>query len=217
MPSNVFNHGREYGIGIFEENMHNAEILEALFRQGPLTKWGIVKQIKETKRTTNKTESIMYRTNKLISVLAKKGGCLERLRKKEYLLLKGVKWELNLPKADAILIKKPELVSEIHPHYYISVLTPDLGTYLRDLKAQAEGRLNHVPLRQLTPSKKATEELHMKIAAKLKSYLDEGQIVLDRMSNRLLTALVVLNLWCGILKHARESLFQIHKFIKTLA
>ncbi|GAH68453.1 unnamed protein product, partial [marine sediment metagenome] len=149
----------------------------------------------------------MYRAHKVHSILSRKRGCLERLHEREYIDLKGVRWEVNFPKGDAILIEKPEIISELNPYYYIRTLAPKLATHLRDLKAHTEGRLNKVPILYKKPSKRATEKLHKETAAKLKGYVKES-IDLDKITNKTLSTLVAAKVWLGILKHARESIFQ---------
>ncbi|GAH74771.1 unnamed protein product, partial [marine sediment metagenome] len=170
------------------------------FRRGQLTTWGVAKRIQQIKRPIKDHESAVYRTQKIYGVIARKRGSLDRLHELDYIHLKDTKWGLNFPKADAILLLEPELVSEIHPHYYIKTLNPKLGTHLQDLKSHAKGR----PPLQLKPSKKVTEELHLETAAKLKRYVEEG-IDLDRISNKTLSDLVMPNVLSTILKHARSG------------
>ncbi|GAH79549.1 unnamed protein product, partial [marine sediment metagenome] len=110
----------ESKIGIFEgrKAVYNTDILEVLLQHGRLTSWGIAKQIQKNKRPSAatlkspyyrrlRTESDFYCTQIIYGTIARKGGRLQRLHEKQYILLKDEKWELNPPKADAILLKKP--------------------------------------------------------------------------------------------------------------
>ena len=173
----------EATIRIFEGKKaeYNMAILETLFKHEPLTTWEIAKQIQQTKNPAENLESNFYRTQKVYGVIARKGGRLESLAKKEYIMLKDGKWELSFPKADAILIKKPEIISEAHEHYV--EIPPPLIQVPKRKKLKPLGlRLHNVN----------TKELHMDIATKIKDLVKEG-IDLDRISNRNLSLLVMTN------------------------
>ena len=174
---------KEVRIGIFEGKKaeYNMAILETLFKHGPLTTWEIAKKIQQTKNPVQNRESNFYRTQKIYGVIARKGGRLDSLHKNEHILLRDGKWELNFPKADAILIKKPEIISEFHQHY---LTTPAIK---KDVRKKSKRAMINVNL-----SNADIKKLHMDIAAKMKTLVEEG-IDLDRISNKNLSLLVIAN------------------------
>lgn len=187
----------ELRIGIFEGKKaeYNIDILEALFTRGPLTSWEIAKQICKTRGSTETTAEKFYGSQKVYSVIMRKGGRLESLNKKDYIMLKDGKWELCFPKGDAILIKKPKLIAQIHPYHLKKEAINIGGRRFRKFKAPF-GLQVQVDIKKLQATVSNfmnslnVRQLHVVMAEAMSRLAQEG-IDLDRINNKDLAFLVL--------------------------
>lgn len=107
-------------IGIFLDKKsvnYNLSILEILFSQEATT-WQIAEILQKKKYTTIKNQDTQrYRTQKIYSVIQRKGGRLDDLKNKGYITIRykdkdGDHWDYTLKGLIALYVKEPELVTK---------------------------------------------------------------------------------------------------------
>lgn len=126
---------RRNKIAIFEGRAakYNRAILKALLTNGPSTSWQIAKQIQREQNPMTNNDAKYGRTQKIYSVLARKGGALDRLAGKGYISEEKGSWNLLFPKSTVILIEKPNLTHEINP-YYTSKVVREIRDHFQSIK-----------------------------------------------------------------------------------
>lgn len=98
---------------------YNIQILETLLLKGEMTAWQLAKYIAPNIKTLKRTKHSTT-TQKVYSVLLRKGGRLNDLKMKEYITFNNAsrKWRLAVKGALAVWIKNPELKTKLSNKYY---------------------------------------------------------------------------------------------------
>ena len=115
------NKNRKLKIGIFQGKsaLYNQTILETLYEHNnPLTTWQIAKSLQNKLKPTENKEIASTRSHKIFSVIQRKKGRLEELRKKHYIIVKEKRWSLTWKGYITVLINKPELFEKIEMKQY---------------------------------------------------------------------------------------------------
>ena len=178
-------------IGAFKgkKAWYNQMILKVLLKHGSLTTWGIAKRLFQMKTDIKNPEIAYARTQKIYSVIGRKDGRLEELRKKEYVNLENKNWDLAF-KGFAILIKKPELLSEVND-YYFEKPPVDLIKFGKKNVSFPFGVRVQINKRQFLDTVKSLSgrSMLMKIVKSMEKLVLEG-IDLDRISTTNLLLLI---------------------------
>lgn len=178
-------------IGVFEgkKAQYNQVILEVLLKHGSLKTWEIAKQLFQMKTDIKNPEIAYARTQKIYSVIARRNGRLENLRKKGYINLENERWDLAF-KGFAILIKKPELLSEVNG-YYFEKPPVDLIKFGKKNVSFPFGVRVQINKRQFLDTVKSLSgrSMLMKIVKSMEKLVQEG-IDLDRISTTNLLLLI---------------------------
>jgi hypothetical protein len=185
-------------IGIFQGKaaVYNKLILEILVTQGDLSTWEIAKAICRIRNPDVKIlPEVRYRrTQKIYSVIQRKGGRLEDLQEKEYIKYdcKGDsgKWAVGLKGTMTILALKPTLDSKIHPEArnFSELLSkpPTFPGKLKMFGAEVDGKvistfmttfMNEVKTELTNP------KMFLNLAERTKQLAEEG-INLDSISEQ---------------------------------
>jgi len=188
-------------IGIFQGKAagYNQAILKNLLIRGPSTSWEIAKAIQLERNPTVKSDALIYRSQKIYSVLARKGGTLDRLLGKGYIYKEQDKWFPSFPKVLILLIEMPEVVQGINSYYEETALRKwkkqiQTSKVPRKIKGPFGMRVQLNPTQlKLTLNKFLNQlsvpKMLLVIAEKMKELHQEG-IDLDRINNDTLYDLI---------------------------
>lgn len=176
---------------------YNIAILEALLENGPLTNWEIAKKIYQNRGTTKNREIGYARSQRIYSVIVRKGGRIDSLNNAGYILQKeDRKWELCFPKGLVILIKKQEILSKINEYYLQKRQLPQRFTKSKrtivapfGLRFQVDEKILQAEAQRLLNNLN-TQNMIWNMAKSMEKLIQEG-IDIDKIDNTKLLPLVI--------------------------
>jgi hypothetical protein len=181
-------------IGIFSGNAYNKQILKVLIASKGISGYDIAKVLQHERNPVLEREIIVYRTQKIYSVIQRKNARLDSLEAKGYIAQKNGKYELSFKGIIAILIDEPNLIGNIHPDY----LTHKFES------GRQEVTFGPFKIEPMTGDE-ITPQFLSDFAKKTSEYLNQGLINLDIISEDKLGVLVYLGLSKGRYLVVREE------------
>jgi len=110
---------RNLKIGIFTDKskQYNLAILEALYERGTATTWQIAKTLQHQLKFTQNKQAATYRTQNIYGVIQRKGGRLQDLEEKGYILCNEGLWSIHIKGRIALGIQRPDLLERESESY----------------------------------------------------------------------------------------------------